>query len=94
MWHKAVLPHLTSGFNIVIALVHAEILLVPRRWYGTESQDVIQSIRDQHHVIDVGTVHCQGQWDSVCVAQEASLGSFFSPDPSGLDRCLLLRAVL
>jgi len=85
------LPYLTTGLCKVIAFIHGKILFTLRCWYWSKRDDIIQCFRDQNHVVDICAAHGQSQRNTVGVAKEASFGSFFSPDLSGLGRYLLLR---
>jgi len=76
-----------------VPFIPAEVLA--RRLRGRAGDhDAVQRGHEEHHVMALGPAHDEGQRDSIPVDEEAALGPFFSPDPSGSARRLRARGGL
>ena len=78
-------PHRLVCWLARVPLVRAEVLAHPPR-RGARDDEAIQCGLKVHHVMPLGPAHDEGQRDSIPVDEEAALGPFFSPGPSGSAR--------
>jgi hypothetical protein len=77
-----------------IALVCAKVLPSSYRGLRSLDYDVVQGVRQQLHVVLLGSADDEGQRDSTAVDENASLAPIFFPDLSGCDRLLREQVAL
>jgi len=66
-----------------VPLVGTEVLAAARAGDGTGDDDGVERGHEEDGIMPVGAAHDEGQRDSTRVDEEAALGPFFFPGPSG-----------
>ena len=89
MGNIASVPHLFLGGFAGIPFIHAQILRVPRRGFGSLDHNGVQRQAQQFHVVPIGPGDDKGERGATPVHQQTAFGSFFSPDLSGYSPPLL-----
>jgi hypothetical protein len=76
-------PYLLCRRFAFVALVHTEVLRPSSGWLRPSDHDRVQRLGQQLHVVPIGPVDDKRQRGATAVHQQAALGPFFFPDPSG-----------